>query len=281
MSFAGGVADGGTCLAQVPPRIEHGEAPVRIIVINLDEDTGRRERIEWRMRELGLGWERLAAVHGSRLDASHEALVDRGAHAARGLRFSPGEIGCWLSHRMAQQMIAEGADEMALILEDDLRIQDDLPKVLDRLERGAAGKFDVIRLHRYKLQRKYVPVRELDANRTIGFVRPADSGAQAYVMSREAARTLIERVPRMVHLADHTLYQHWTHGLEVCSVDPPVVLHDDRGRSSIGACPGSRPESVSPSHFFRRKLHQIERKCRRRVDYHRMLRTSRRRAELP
>ena len=118
---------------------------MRIIVINLDEDTERRERIERRMRELGLGWERLAAVHGSRLDASHEALVDRAAHAARGLRFSPGEIGCWMSHRMAQRMVAEGSDDMALILEDDLRIHDDLPEVLKRLEQGAAGKFDVIR----------------------------------------------------------------------------------------------------------------------------------------
>ena len=117
---------------------------MRIIVINLDEDTERRERIERRMYEFGLGWERLTAVLGSRLGPSHEALVDRTAHAARGSRFSPGEIGCWLSHRMAQQMVAEGSDEMALILEDDLRIHDDLPEVLDRLERGTAGRFDII-----------------------------------------------------------------------------------------------------------------------------------------
>ena len=159
---------------------------MRIIVINLDEDTERRERIERRMRELELGWERLAAVHGSRLDASHEALVDRAAHAAHGLQFSPGEIGCWLSHCMAQRIVAEGSDEMALILEDDLRIHDDLPEVLDRLEQGVAGKFDVLRLHRVKLHRRYIPVRNLGAGRTIGLVRPADSGTLAYVMSRRS-----------------------------------------------------------------------------------------------
>ena len=96
---------------------------------------------------------------------------------------------------MAQRMVAEGSDEMALILEDDLRIHDDLPEVLDRLERGTAGKFDVIRLHRYKLKRKYVPVRDIGANRTIGFVRPADSGTQAYVVSREAALGVFASVP--------------------------------------------------------------------------------------
>ena len=66
---------------------------MRIIVINLDRDTERRARIGHRLHELGLRWERLSAVDGSGLDSSHEALVDRAAHAPRELRFSPGEIG--------------------------------------------------------------------------------------------------------------------------------------------------------------------------------------------
>ena len=39
---------------------------MRIIVINLDHDTGRRARIERRLVELGLRWERLSAVHPDR-----------------------------------------------------------------------------------------------------------------------------------------------------------------------------------------------------------------------
>jgi len=254
---------------------------MRIILINLDEDVERRERVEGRLAKLGLRWERLSAVHGTRLAPAHSPLVDRVAQARRGLRFAPGEIGCWLSHRMAQRMVAEGGDDMALILEDDLAIHESLPEVLDGLERGAAGAFDIIRLHRCKRHRRYLPVRSIGAGRTIGLVRPADSGALAYVLSREAARLLIDRVPRMVHLADHTLYQHWTHGLVVCSVDPPLVLHDDRGRSSIGACPGARVRPADLSHFVRRKWHQLERKYRRRADFHRMLRLGRQRAGAP
>lgn len=252
---------------------------MRILVINLDEDTERRERIERRLRELGLCWERLPAIHGTRLTPSHESMFDRSAQAALGLRFSPGEMGCWLSHRMAQQTVAEGGEDLVLIMEDDLVIDDSLPEVLERLERGIAQDFDIIRLHRHKLGRRYVPIRDIGGGSTIGFVRPADSGAQAYVISRKAARTLIERVPRMVHLADHTLYQHWTHGLVVCSLDPHVVLHHDAGRSSIGNCPGSRPLSTSPFHFLRRKWHQLERKYKRRIDFHKMIRASRQHAQ--
>ena len=65
---------------------------MRIIVINLDHDTGRRARIERRLAELGLRWERLSAVDGRRLEPHHERLIDRTTHAARGLEFSRHQI---------------------------------------------------------------------------------------------------------------------------------------------------------------------------------------------
>ena len=244
---------------------------MRIIVINLDQDTGRRARVERRLAELGLRWERLSAVDGRRLEPHHEALIDRADHAARGLEFSPGAIGCWLSHRHAQRMVAQGTEPMALILEDDIAIADELPDVLERIECGAVGWFDVIRLHRYKTHRKFVPVHRI-GGAALGFVRPADSGAQAYVITREAAGRLIATIPRMVQLADHALYEHWTHGLIVCSIDPPVVLHDDQGRSSIGARPLPGKRSLRPVQWLRRKRHQIHKKIVRRRSYRRMLR---------
>ena len=244
---------------------------MRIIVINLDQDTGRRARIERRLAELGLCWERLSAVDGRRIEPHHERLIDRTAHVARGLEFSPGAIGCWLSHRQAQRMVAEGTEAMALILEDDIAIADELPEVLDRIERGDAGRFDVIYLHRVKLQRHFVPAARLGVW-ALGFVRPVDSGALAYVITREAAGRLIASIPRMIQLADHALYEHWTHGQVVCSIDPPVVLHDDQGRSSIGARPLPGKASLRPVQWLRRKWHQIHKKIVRRRSWRRMLR---------
>ena len=243
---------------------------MRIIVINLDEDTDRRERVERRLHELGLRMERLAAVDGRRLAPRHEAMIDRAEQTARGLQISPGATGCWLSHRQAQRMVAYGPDPMALIMEDDVSISDHLPDVLGRLEHGGAGRFDVIRLHRCKLRRRFVPVRHIGSD-AIGFVRPTDSGALAYVITREAARRLITSIPRMVQLADHALYEHWTHGLVVCSIDPPVVHHHDEGRSSIGARPLSSTSSFRPLRWLRRKRHQILKKFARRLAYRRMV----------
>ena len=252
---------------------------MRVIVINLDEDTDRRERVERRLHELGLRMERLAAVDGRRLAPCHEAMIDRAEQRARGLQISPGAMGCWISHRQAQQMVADGTEPMALVMEDDISITDELPDVLGRLEQGEAGRFDVIRLHRYKLRRRFVPVRRIGGG-AVGFVRPTDSGTQAYVITREAARRLIISIPRMVQLADHALYEHWPHGLVVCSIDPPVIHHHDEGRSSIGARPLSSTPSFRPLRWLRRKHHQIHKKFVRRLAYRRMVDSCRRTGHL-
>ena len=243
---------------------------MRIIVINLDQDTERRERVERRLRQLGLRWERLGAVDGRRLEPHHEAMIDRAGQASRGLQISPGAMGCWISHRQAQLMVADQTEPMALIMEDDISITDHLPDVVERIERGEAGRFDVIRLHRVKLRRRFVPVRRIGSG-AIGFVRPTDSGLQAYVITREAARRIITSIPRMVQLADHALYEHWTHGLVVCSIDPPVVYHRDHGQSSIGARPLSATPSLRPLKWLRRKRYQIHKKYVRHHAYRRML----------
>ena len=244
---------------------------MRILVINLDEDTERRVRVERRLCEIGLGWERLSAVDGRRLTPMRDALIDRDAQAKLGLRVSSGEVGCGPSHRLAQRMVAEGPDDAALILEDDIRIHEDLPEALERISQGTAGEFDVIRRRRFKLRRKYVPIRDIGDGRTIGLVRPADSGAQAYVMTRGAARRIVGSIPRMVQPAEHTLYQHWIHGLVVCSLDPPVVSHLDGGRSSIAAPPAPGGAFVDPWRWTKRKRHQLQKKLVRGLAFVSML----------
>ena len=230
---------------------------MKIFLINLDTDTQRRQRMTGRLAELGLSWQRLPAVDGDRLTPADEALVDRQAQQALAYVVSAPEIGCWLSHREAHRRIADGADEMALILEDDLEIHDDLPEVLAHIESGVLGDFDVIRLHRARLHRrlKFTPCRRLDAKYRIGLVRPVDLGTWAYVMTRRAARHFIDRVPRMAAVVDRALAEERTHDLVVCSIDPPVVLHDDASHSSIEARGGYArdPGAARPRRWLRKR----------------------------
>ena len=52
---------------------------MRIILINLDEDVERRGRVESRLAALGLHWERLSAVHGTRLTRQGSRPCRRGS----------------------------------------------------------------------------------------------------------------------------------------------------------------------------------------------------------
>ncbi len=256
---------------------------MRIILINLDEDRLRLQRTTQRLDELGLSWERLSAIHWRDLTSSHQSLVDHKEQVRQGVRVTPGDIGCWISHRLAHEKVVHGPNDMALILEDDLCIKDDLPTVLQQIERGEAGDFDIIRLHRVKVRRKYVPLRKMKGGRSLGLMYPPDSGALAYVITRRGAQILMEKIPRMVLYADHQLYEYWTHGLIPYSIDPPLVSHDDRGLSSRESCKvfhhepsslwplSSQPSSMLPSQFLRRKWHQLCKKYHRCVDFYTIL----------
>ncbi len=243
---------------------------MEIMVINLDEDKERLQRTTQRLSALGLSWERLPAIHWRNLTEEHHALVNRERQEAQGIMVFPGEIGCWMSHRLAHQKVAKGPGEMGLIMEDDIEIQEDLPEVLEQIERGEIGSFDIIRLHRFRTHRPYVPVRQIGKERSLGFVRPADLGTQAYVITRRAAQTLMKKVPRMVRSADHQLTQHHIHGLIPLSIDPPVVLHKDGGHSSITTS-STKPRPANLSQFMRRKFYQLCRKYHYQADFYKML----------
>ena len=74
-------------------------------------------------------------------------------------------------------------------------------------------------------------------------IKFVDWGLQAYVVSREGARRLLNRCPKIVHRADHTLHAYWENGLNVVSLDPPVALHgiDGGEQSLLQEGTGNRP----------------------------------------
>ena len=49
----------------------------------------------------------------------------------------------------------------------------------------------------HRMHRKFVPVHRM-GGATLGFVRPTDSGTQAFVITREATGRLVASIPRMV-----------------------------------------------------------------------------------
>jgi glycosyl transferase family 25 len=154
---------------------------VRIFLINLDRSRDRLDLMTARLEALGLYAERLPAVDGSKIDLA--------PYASSGLK--PGEIGCFLSHREAWSRLVACGDELGLVLEDDVRLSQNLPRVLeiaDKLDRSAS----ILKLDTSG-RAVAVDAHALGSFERHRFVRlhSEHTGTAGYIISREAAAELL------------------------------------------------------------------------------------------
>lgn len=132
-------------LPELASRVERPEkrsarlGPARkVYMINLDRRADRRTKMEACFEELGLEYQRVAAVDGQDID---EAFLE-----AEGIRTMPefvepyhgravkaGEIGCFLSHHRVWQEVANHGVPAA-VLEDDVRFEPRFKLRMDLLE---------------------------------------------------------------------------------------------------------------------------------------------------
>ena len=198
---------------------------MQVLCINLARASDRRAAMIEQFRRLGMEFEIFSATDWQDLDEVDFALVDAETRRLQGRRpLSDGMIACALSHRRAlQYMIAKGFEKVA-IFEDDATLDPDTVHALETIEQMDSGA-DIVFLHRNKSVHRFVPLARLSDRYQLGLVRFSDSGAIGYVITRAAACSFLEQVPRIIHQADHSFHAYWLHGLRTFTLDPPVVHH--------------------------------------------------------
>ncbi len=176
---------------------------------------------------LGLGFERLPATDGARLDTSmrqryfSESLNHRLYHKC----LTPGEIGCYISHLRAWQLILERGWDYAVVLEDDLVLGPEFPEALASLA-ALPAVWEVVKLTSGRLK---PVVRQAPLGRfsLVDYYKvPMLFGAQA--VSRTAAEKLLRtRIP-FGRPADVDLQFPWETGVRVQGLEPhPVAARAD------------------------------------------------------
>ena len=232
---------------------------MKCVVINLPRAEARRRVMTEQFERLGLDFEFLIGTDWRELTAEDWSVVDRIAREREGRRpLSPGMIGCHLSHRRAMEAIASGEEEWTAVFEDDVTLLPDLGAALRAIQNsGTARNCDIIFLHRNRKKRPFVLLAAIDGSWRLGMIKFVDWGTQAYVVSREGARRLLNRCPKIVHRTDHTLHAYWENGLNVVSLDPPVALHgiDGGEQSLLQEGMGNRP--IRPILSAPRRLYSI------------------------
>ena len=256
---------------------------MRIVLISLDRATERRRRMAEEFARVGLDYEIRPAKDARTLTDEDRAFVDRAARERLGLHPIPdGSLANTLSQRAAMRDLVRNGPEMMAVFEDDARFDDLLPAVLHELERRSGMfVFDIVKLQRRNLRRSFFPTIHLGAGHRLGRVRFSDFGSEGYVITRDAARLLLERAPRMVREIDHVLSRFWENGLNVLYIDPPVVREEGADDSqiqetrSVERLAHRHERRRRPAMLLRRITALIVNDIQRRIAFRRLLRSDR------
>lgn len=195
-----------------------------LFVINLDRSVSRLEAIKTRLNLLSLVWERVSAVDGSLLDVNNTPLLDTNRfHHQHGKPVLPGELGCYLSHVEAMQCFLKSSKEHAVIVEDDVMIGENFPKVLAAaLEHK--NEWDLIKfsgIHSgHPLKMKFLCEGFQMAVATTSY-----TGASCYAVNRKAAEILVKALLPMSLPYDLAYDRGWETGLKVRMVSPAPCEH--------------------------------------------------------
>jgi glycosyl transferase, family 25 len=206
-------------------------------VINLDRAPDRLQRIAARLDALGLPWERLPAVDARVLSPAQQALLDTAGYRRKhGMDPVPGELGCYLSHVEAiDRFLASGAD-FGLVLEDDVKLKDSLPAVLEGLMQHP-GRWDMVKLSAVHSGTPQ-PVLAVAPGHHLAVMLSQCTGSSAYLLNRRAAQAYAAGLLPMSLPYDHVFDQGWRFGLKVRLVTPTPCDHDDQVPSTIAAAAG-------------------------------------------
>ncbi len=109
---------------------------MKIFVINLPSQRQRRENIAKQLNFLGLKFEFINAIYGKDLSCEEKQNALDASRADEFKRaLSDGEIGCFLSHRLALESFLQSECEDCVILEDDAVIDERLLEFLSLIPR--------------------------------------------------------------------------------------------------------------------------------------------------
>lgn len=155
------------------------------------------------------------------------------AMARRAIRreLTSGELGCYGSHFAVWQAIANGPDEAAVVLEDDLLIDPGFFVDIGATVAALSGH-PFVRL--YAKAPTSARIIGSVAGRHVVRYRGAAIGAQGYILRRDGARRWLASITSIVRPVDDEMERYWAHGIANIGLHPFPII-ERMGVSTIEA----------------------------------------------
>lgn len=213
-------------------------------VINMDKSKNRWDLISRELASRHIPVERISGVDGSKLSENElktllEPLSSRVKEGfPKGL--TPGEVGCFLSHRECWKRLLQSDQKWALILEDDIILSERAAFFMNS-EKWIPEGSDLIQLHSLFSEKVYsIGPKTIDVGNGTELVepiRPVPLGTQSYLISRSAAEFALEKSRKIPAPVDEFLFSPLfccAQKYAIWRLDPCVVV-PNQVSSEIGS----------------------------------------------
>lgn len=243
-------------------RLSQAHPMLPILYINLDSDIARRERMQAEFTRLSLPGERFEATRWTSLpQEQQERLYSERLNARQFHKpLVNGEKGCYASHLNAWQWLLNSEHPALVVLEDDVTLKPEFPRVLAAIEQRPAG-WDMIKLiGRLDEQRGEKLSHRAPLCRGFELIdyRRVPSLTAGYVISRSGARKLLDSRQPFGRPIDVDLRHWWENALHIQGVLPAAIGLDETSfDSSIGAKATERGLASSWRKFRHKAVYSI------------------------
>ncbi|MBB3287245.1 MULTISPECIES: glycosyltransferase family 25 protein [unclassified Rhizobium] len=218
-----------------PDIADEAAQQLRIYVINLDRSRERWERLCSQAMEYDLNITRIPAVDGrviaerDRIDFHPKSFIYH-----NGRKLLPGEYGCYRSHLLALEQFVASGDKMAIIMEDDVELNERLiPRAIAAMESVQGAR--LVKLVNHRLV-GFKAIRETTENDVVGRCMHGPQGSAAcYIVNRKAAKKLLTTLKPMLLPYDVALERGWSTGVETFTTFENLVdFSPHRAATTIG-----------------------------------------------
>lgn len=212
---------------------------IQAFIIHLTRAEARRPQVDRIRAACPVPVRVIEAVDGRALTAAEiEAVYSRSSlHAPRyPFELTVGEIGCFLSHRKAWQMIVENDLQAGLVIEDDVEINAEAFGSALKLARVHVGAHGIVQ---FQVRDVANPGAVVAVDGEVCLARPAQVPLRASctLYTPLAAQRLLDQTKRFDRPVDTYVQMHWLTGLRPCIAIPSGVCDNgnDIGGTTIQA----------------------------------------------
>lgn len=203
-------------------------------IIHLERAKVRQARVDYLSQVLPGDVRVLDAVDGQKLTTTEQAAYSRHLYRPRyPFTLRQSEIACFLSHRKAWQLIADGPDDFAIVAEDDIMLDE---TVFAKSYNLAVDHMTADSFIRFPVSDRETPAREISTTDDISLFIPKFIGLGMHLqfIGRDYARRLLEATETFDRPVDTLLQMHWITNAIPLTVTPSGVTEMDANIGGSG-----------------------------------------------